>query len=147
MKKIVALSIFTLLAAGVFANSPSAVNEKVLKAFKETFTSAEQVKWDERDNNYSVRFMQDDVRYIVYYDKDGGITSSMRFYEPAKLPMNILQAISQRYSGKTAFGVTEIAVGEEIAYFVRMEDAKYYYTIKFNASAEGSRYERLKKQQ
>lgn len=147
MKKIVALSMFTLLAAGVFANNPSAVSEKVLKAFKETFTSAEQVKWNESDNSYSVRFVQDEIRYIVYYDNDGVIKSSMRFYEPAKLPMNILRAISQRYADKTAFGVTEITADEEVAYFVRMEDDKYYYTIKFNAFGEGSRYERLKKQQ
>ncbi|WP_133176877.1 hypothetical protein [Terrimonas sp.] len=147
MKRIFVLSMFTLLSAAVFANSPSAVNEKVLKAFKETFTAAEQVKWNEGDNSYSVRFIQDDIRYIVYYDKDGVITSSMRFYEPAKLPMNILKAISQRYADKTAFGVTEITAGDEVAYFVRMQDAKYYYTIKFNAFAEGFRYEKLKKQQ
>ena len=147
MKKIVAMLMFTLFAAAVFANNPSAVSEKVLKAFKETFTSAEQVRWDEGDNNYSVRFVQEGTRYIVYYNKDGSITSSMRFYEPTKLPMNILKAITQRYADKTAFGVTEITAGDEIAYFVRMEDAKNYYTIKFNASAEGERYEKLRKQQ
>lgn len=146
MKKIVTMLMFTLFAAVVFANTPSAVSEKVLKAFKETFTSAEQVKWDEGDNNYSVRFVQEGTRYIVHYNKDGVITSSMRFYEPAKLPMNILKVISQRYADKTAFGVTEITAGDEIAYFVRMEDAKNYYTIKFNASAEGERYEKLRKQ-
>lgn len=137
---------FTLLAAGVFANHPSTVNEKVLKAFKETFTSAEQVRWNEDNNSYSVRFVQDEIRYIVYYDADGTITSSMRFYEPAKLPMNILKAISQHYANKTAFGVTEITAGEEVAYFVRMQDEKNYYTIKFNNSAEGMRYEKFKKQ-
>ncbi|MCC6286393.1 MAG: hypothetical protein IT249_00770 [Chitinophagaceae bacterium] len=147
MKRIFVLSMFTLLSAGVFANSPSAVNEKVLKAFKETFTSAEQVKWNETENNYSVRFVQDDIRYIVYYNSNGEILSSMRFYEPAKLPVNILKAISQGYTDKTAFGVTEITAGDEVAFFVRMEDAKYYYTIKFNVFGEGSRYEKLKKQQ
>ena len=146
MKKIFVLSMFTLLSAVVFANSPSVVNEKVLKAFKETFTSAEQVKWNEANDNYSVRFVQGDIRYIVYYNKVGEILSSMRFYEPAKLPMNILKAIQMRYNDKTAFGVTEITAGEDVAYFVRMEDAKYYYTIKFNAFAEGFRYEKLKKQ-
>lgn len=146
MKRIFALSLFTLLAAGVFANSPSAVNEKVLKAFKETFTAAEQIKWNEDNNSYSVRFVQEDIRYIVYYDKDGVITNSMRFYEPVKLPMNILKAISQRYSDKTAFGVTEITAGDEIAYFVRMEDANHYYTIRFSAFGESYRYEKLKKQ-
>lgn len=147
MKRIFFLSVFTLFAAGVFASDPSAVSEKVLKAFEQTFTAAEQVKWNESGNSYSVRFIQNDIRYIVYYNKSGVITGSMRFYVPAKLPVNILTAINQHYSQKSAFGVTEITAGDEVAYFVRMEDAKNYYTIRFNASGEGFQYEKLRKQQ
>lgn len=147
MKRIFVLMMFALLSAGAFAKSPSAVNEKVLKAFKETFTSAEQILWNESGNEYSVRFVQDEIRYIVYYNKNGEIMNSMRFYEPSKLPMNILRAITQHYSKKTAFGVTEITAGEEVAYFVRMQDAKNFYTFKFNASGEAVLYEKLKKQQ
>lgn len=146
MKKIFVLGALALLSTGVFAGSPTAVNEKVLKSFKETFTNAEQVKWHESDNSYSVRFFQGDVRYIVYYDLEGSITSSMRFYKPSLLPTNILNSLQQSYSKKTAFGVTEITSGEDVAYFVKMEDGKYWYTIKFNANGESETYEKLRKQ-
>ena len=145
MKKIFALSLFTLLAAAVFAG-PTEVNEKVLKSFKETFTNAEQVKWNESGNSYSVRFLQGDVRYIVYYDKKGSIINSMRFYQPALLPAHILRALQHSYSRQTAFGVTEITSGEDIAYFVKLEDSKYWYTVRFDSNGEGEVYERLKKQ-
>lgn len=148
MKKIFVLGALALLSTGVFAGagSPTAVNEKVLRSFKETFTSAEQVKWHESEKSYSVRFLQGDVRYIVYYDMSGSITSSMRFYKPALLPANILNALQHSYEKKTAFGVTEITSGENIAYFVRLEDSKYWYTIKFESNGDGEIYERLKKQ-
>lgn len=146
MKKIFVLGAFALMSTGVFANEPSVVNEKVLKSFKETFTNAEQVKWHESDNSYSVRFFQGEVRYIVYYDLRGNITSSMRFYKPALLPANILNALQNGYSKKTAFGVTEITSGEDVAYFVKLEDSKHWYTVKFNANGESETYEKLKKQ-
>ncbi len=146
MKKIFALCIFALFTAGAFANTPTAVNEKVLKAFRETFTTAQQITWHESTENYSVRFLQEGIKYIVYYNKDGVITNSMRFYAPALLPMNILKEIKNHYSKKTAFGVTEITSGEDVAYFVRMEDEKHWYTIKFTPSGEALEYEKLKKQ-
>lgn len=146
MKKILVLCLFAVFTASAFAKTPTAVSEKVLKAFKETFTTAQQITWHENADTYSVRFFQEGVRYIVYYNKDGVITNSMRFYAPALLPMNILKEIKDHYSKKTAFGVTEITSGEDVAYFVRMEDEKHWYTIKFNASGEGQEYEKLKKQ-
>ena len=147
MKKILLFSVFVLAAAGAFANDPSEVSEKVLKAFRETFTEARQVSWQESDNTYTVRFMQKEVRYIVCYSKEGVITHSMRFYQPDLLPVNILKEIKNNYKNKTAYGVTEITSDGEIAYFVKMEDAKYWYTVKFSAYGDSELYERFKKQQ
>ena len=147
MKKILLFSAFILAAAGVFANDPSEVSEKVLKAFRETFTEARQVSWQESDDNYAVRFMQKDVRYIVYYNKEGIITHSMRFYQPGLLPVNILKEIKNSYKNKAPYGVTEITNDGEVAYFVKMEDAKYWYTVKFSAYGNSELYEKFKKQQ
>jgi len=147
MKKILMFSAFVLAAAGAFANDPSEVSEKVLKAFRETFTEARQVSWQESNDNYTVRFMQKSVRYIVYYSREGVITHSMRFYLPDLLPVNILKKIKSSYKNKTPYGVTEITNDGTIAYFVKMEDSTYWYTIKFNAYGDGELYEKFKKQQ
>ena len=147
MKKILMFAAFVLAAAGAFARDPSKVSEKVLKAFRETFTEARQVSWEESDDNYSVRFLQKDVRYIVHYNKDGTITHSMRFYQPDLLPVNILKEIKNGYKNKTPYGVTEITNNGEIAYFIKMEDSRYWYTVKFNAYGNSELYEKFKKQQ
>lgn len=145
MKKIFVLAIVALMSAGVYANAPS-VSEKVLKAFHETFTAAENVSWHEAKGEYSVRFLQSDVRYIVYYNKNGKITGSMRFYKPSLLPMNILSELKRSYAKKSLFGVTEITSGEHVAYFVKMEDSKNWYTIKTDAYGNSEVYETLRKQ-
>lgn len=145
MKKIVVLALVALMSAGAYANVPS-VTEKVLKAFRETFSAAENVSWHEVNDQYSVRFFQSNVRYIVYYNKNGKITASMRFYDPSLLPMNILSELKRNYPNKKQFGVTEITSGDNMAYFIKMEDSKHWYTIKADAYGNSTVYETLRKQ-
>lgn len=133
-------------AIGAYANNPT-VSEKVLKAFHETYTTAQQVNWHKKGDQYSVCFLQSEIRYIVNYNNDGNVTGSMRFYKPALLPPNILLEIKRQYSTKTAFGVTEITTGENLTYFVKMEDSKHLYTVKLDAYGNGRVYEKLRKQE
>lgn len=146
MKKIFVLAIAALITAGAFANEPSAINEKVLNSFKQTFVNAEKVKWFEADDSYSVRFYQSEIRYIVYYDKRGNITSSMKFYQPSLLPTEVLKDMQRKYSDMKACVVTEISAGGETAYFVKLEDKKHWYTIKFNNYGDDEVYEKVNKQ-
>ena len=145
MKKIAFLTIAALLSAGGYANTPT-VTEKVLKAFHETFADAENISWYEANDRYSVRFSQAEVKYIVYYDKNGKITGSMRFYEPSLLPVNILSELKKYNPGKSLFGVTEITSGENVDYYIKAEDSKYLYTIKADSYGHSEIYETLRKQ-
>lgn len=146
MKRIFVLGLFTLFGAAAFASNPEAVNEKVLTSFKETFTGAQKVKWHEENNNYSVRFYQGETRYIVYYNKKGHITGSMKFYSPALLPTRILADISKNHTNKTATQVTEITSESEVAYFVKMDDTDYWYTLRYDNNGNSSEYEKILKQ-
>ncbi len=146
MKKIFVLALAALFSAGAYAHHVS-VSEKALKAFNETFTTAKEVSWHENGNEYSVRFLQEDVRYVVHYSQEGKIIGAMRFYKPAHLPLNILAEVTRLYSNKKLFGVTEITSGDSVAYFVKMEDSKYFTTVKFTPYGESEVYEKIKKQQ
>lgn len=145
MKKLALLLFAALLSAGVYANKPN-VSEKVLKAFNETFSNAENVSWHEVDGQYSVHFLQSDIRYIVYYNKRGSIISSMRYYKPCLLPTNVLSIIKQQYPGMKPFGVTEITSGGNMAYFIKVEDGNFWYTIKADSYGGSEVYEKLKMQ-
>ncbi len=57
MKKVFFILCTALISAAAFAFTAADPNEKVLKSFNETFANAEEVKWAEYDNYYTVSFV------------------------------------------------------------------------------------------
>jgi hypothetical protein len=130
--------------SSTYARVPE-VNEKVLKAFNETFANAQQVNWEEKDGSYIVHFTQTSIRYRVNYDEQGNIVSSIRYYDPCMLPTNILAEVKKSHSRKTLYGVTEITSGYEVAYFIKMYDDKNWYTAKADATGASEVVEKFRK--
>jgi hypothetical protein len=132
MKKIfLAVSCFLMLVIPAFSNTP---NEKVLKIFQATFLTPEQVKWSEYENYYDVSFIQSGIRSRVKYDKEGNFLSSMRYYGEEHLPINVVSELKKKYADKKVFGVTEITNEDEVTYYVKLEDAKRWYTVKISGN-------------
>ena len=142
MKKVLAIICSMLLFAGAYAFE---VNEKVLKSFKETFASAEEVKWEEFKTYYTVSFVHSGIRSKVNYDKDGRMIGSIRYYAPQLLPLNVYNRLKMDYANKELYGVTEVTFGTDVTYFVKMQDAKNWITIKIDASGNSSVHEKYKK--
>ena len=149
MKKLLALGVsLVMLTATTFANvDPTVdnVNEKVLRAFQETFPVVNEVKWKEYSNYYTVSFKQHNIQSEVRYDKEGNFLSSLRYYQEDMLPLSVLHQIKKKYSKKTIFGITELIVGTDVAYFVKLEDEKSWLTIKADQQGNLSVYEKLRK--
>ena len=149
MKKLLAFGVcLVMLTTQSFANvDPSVenVNEKVLKAFNETFPAVVEVKWKEYDNYYTVSFRQHSIQSEVRYDKDGNFLSSLRYYKEDMLPLSVLHNLKKKYPTKSIFGVTELIVGTDVAYFVKLEDAKTWLTIKADQQGNLTVYEKLRK--
>ena len=133
----------TMLPAAVA--SAYDVNEKVLKSFNETFAAAQHVKWEEHKDYYTVSFMHSGIRCKVNYNKSGYIIESVRYYGPQNLPLNIHNRLKKEYSKKELYGVTEVIVGAEVTYFVRIQDAKNWITIMIDPSGNSMVYEKYRK--
>ncbi len=131
MKKVILFACVLLIAASSFANKPK-ISEKALKAFKTTFTDARDVVWSDTENVYTVKFMQQGINTYVKYDEDGNFMSSRRYYEADQLPVDIQCKLKKKYADKNIFGVTEFIVGDEINYYVKLEDEKSWLTIKID---------------
>ena len=143
MKRTVILSAFLLiLSASSFAIMP---NDKVLRSFNSTFVNAHQVKWFDHADSYEVSFVQKDIRSNVKYDHDGNFISSTRYYKAQDLPTSILCKLNKKYAGKNIYGVTEITNNEEVNYYVKLEDAKVWMTIKVSANGIMETFEKYKK--
>jgi len=132
MKKILLAS---LLFAAVIAQAatPPDVNEKILKAFKQTFIYAEDVVWQEKDNSYQVNFWQGEINIRARYNEQGKLLGTIRYYYEKQLPPSVLAKVKNKYSGKTIFGVTEVSSDEELNYFITLRDDKNWYTVKSDA--------------
>jgi len=145
MKKVLVFACTLFITASVFAKDVN-VSEKALKAFETTFTGARNVVWTSNDNVYNVTFTQDEVATSVNYDGQGNFLSSRRYYRNAKLPIDIQCKLQKQFSGKTVYGVTEIAVADNVYYFIKMEDATSWTSLRINNAREIEVLEKLKKQ-
>lgn len=128
MKKlIICLSLF--VATGAIAAEPPEVNQKVLKAFNETFVKAKDVVWHEMQNSYEARFKQSEIVTRAIYDTEGNLLSTTRYYSEEHLPINIISKLRKKYSGKSVFGVTESSTEDVVSYHIVLEDENTWYIV------------------
>jgi YD repeat-containing protein len=144
MKKALLFACALFITASIFANDIN-VSEKALKAFETTFTDAQNVVWTNIDNVYTAKFTQDGVATSVNYDEQGNFISSRRYYQNAKLPIDIQCKLQKQFSGKTVYGVTEIALADNVYYFVKLEDATSWTSLKINGAREIEVLDKLRK--
>jgi hypothetical protein len=130
MKKIILfVALLVSIVAGAAA-SPTEVNEKVLKAFKETFSQAQDVVWHEYENYYQANFRQDDIQVRAQYDQEGVLIKTTRYYGEKQLLPNIVSRLKKKYGTKEIFGVTEVTSDEEVSFVISLRDEKNYYEVK-----------------
>jgi len=149
-RSIIRKSLFAVLfllsvSAGVFANEGFTINEKLLQTFKQTFPDAQQVKWMEQEDKYTVNFKENGILTKIDYDKEGNFISSLRYYTEKNLPINILVKLQKRYADKKVFGVTEMTTDAVVDYYIKLEDASNWITVKSNADGNMSVVEKYKK--
>jgi hypothetical protein len=129
MKKIMMIASL-LLGAVTFAGTPTEVNEKVLTAFRQTFTMAKDVVWYEYGDSYTVNFKQADIKTRVHYDKNGNIMESYRYYMEEQLPPHIVSKIRKKFPEKKIFGVTERSSENDVAFYIMLEGEKDWTKVK-----------------
>ena len=146
MKNLLALVYSFAIGATAFAFAEKNVSEKVLQLFKQSFPNAEQVVWKEYPETYVVNFLEDGIRSSVIYEKDGTFKTSTRYYQQQNLPYYLLYNIKKRYPDKKIFGVTEISTIMEIQYYIKLEDASVWTTIKMDCEGNLQVVEKVKKE-
>lgn len=145
MKKLLFALSMLLSSMVIFAATPPEINEKVLKAFQETFVNPQDVNWYEYQNYYEVDFKQDEIKTQVRYDADGNITGTTRYYFEKNLPPHILANLKKRYPQRSVYGVTEIFAENDLQYYITMEDDNNWYIVKSNPVGNLDQTEKYKK--
>ena len=116
------------------ANTPP-VDKHILLCFKRAFPQVEKVEWSTEGNYWVAGFKVDGNLNILYYNDDGEVVLSRKYYGADDLPLFIRARLYKRYTGKTVYGVTEITRGNLVRYSIVMQDEKKWYVIE--ASSDG----------
>lgn len=144
MKKILYLAVL-LTGLATTAATPPEIGEKVLKAFKETFTTAENVTWEELENkNCQANFKQNEIVIKAMFDDDGNLLETIRYYGEKTLPPNIIAKLKKKYTGKEVFGVTEITSESEVSYYITLKDEKNWLILKSDPYANLQQTDKFK---
>lgn len=134
MKKTL-LALAILISGALYAAAPT-VDEKIEKTFKETFPKAEKVTWYENDTHYEVLFVNDMVKCRMWYNKEGEVVKTERYYKEDGLCPFILAKVKSKHTDKKIFGITEVNNAEGIKYYIILEDDKKWYHV--NADSAGN---------
>lgn len=130
MKKVIYLALLLTGFAATAAPAPSDVNEKILKAFKETFTAAQHVSWHEYEDYSQANFMVDNMQVRAQFAEDGRLLKTIRYYSEKELLPNIVAKLKKRYAGKEITGVTESSSDDEVSFTINIKDENNWYIVK-----------------
>lgn len=144
MKNVLFLAVL-LVVLSAAATTPPEVNEKVIRAFNETFSEAENVKWQEMENLFQADFKISEIAVRAIYADDGSLLQTVRYYTEKNLPSNILAKVKTRYKDKQLFGITEIVNDNEVSFHIVLRDEKHWYWIKSDPYGNMEQTEKLKR--
>lgn len=108
----------------------AALNARANKHFSREFKNVHNGSWSKEENGYCVRFIKDDIRYIVDYNKKGNWVSTIKSYDETKLSIQIANAVKTAFLGYFIVWVTELKVGNVTAHLVKIEGKDLLKTIR-----------------
>jgi len=145
MKRIIYLAFLLTGFVAVAAPAPSDINEKVLQAFKQTFTAAQNVTWHEYDGYTQANFDVEKVQVRAQYASDGKLIRTIRYYSEKELLPNIVARLKKKYANKEIAGVTESSSDDEVSFVINLKDATHWYIVKTDVYGNAQHIEKFKR--
>ena len=145
MKKIIYLAFLLTGFVATAAPAPTEINEKVLKAFKETFTAAQDVSWHEYEDYAQVNFVVDKIQIRAQYAEDGRLLRTIRYYSERELLPNVVAKLKKKYAGKEISGVTESSSDDEVSLVINIKDENNWYIVKSDVYGNLQQTEKFKR--
>lgn len=141
MKKIIVCA--TVLCMSF--SSMAAPGSKLIQKFKETFPSAENVKWSDDIDGYYVSFHQHGNFEKVFYDTEGEFVCSWKYTDGSDLPTNILLQLKRKFGESTINGVTELTRDDGTIYEIKLSTKDKWYSVQTTADGSISGIKKFKK--
>jgi len=125
MKQLTSFIALLLISFNSFADDTNQVAAKVKTSFDKSFPDASDVKWNRSGTIYFGTFKVNDQDISVVYNEDGELKSSSRKLSLSRLPLKVLFAVQDRYSGyNISKEVSEVFSNDESGYLINVENEK-----------------------
>ena len=148
MKRIIYLAFLLTGFVAVAAPTPSDINEKVLQAFKQTFTAAQNVTWHQYEDYTQANFEVEKMQVRAQYAEDGSLIRTIRYYSEKELLPNIVAKLKKKYGNKEITGVTESSSEDEVSFVINIKDENNWYIVKtdvYGNTQQTDKYKRADK--
>ena len=106
---------------------------KAVRNFKNTWQHVDNETWYEIPDGYRARFTEDDVLYLVTYNKKGKWLHTMRQYDETKLEHDVRAQVRSVYYDYNILLIEEIERAmKPLTYIVHMEDKTSFKNLKIS---------------
>ncbi|MGK2864093.1 MAG: hypothetical protein ACSLE0_19330 [Chitinophagaceae bacterium] len=130
MKHIIYLAFLLTGFVATATPAPENINEKVMKAFSETFTTAENVTWQEFEDYSQANFSIDKIQVRAQFAEDGRLIRTLRYYSERELLPNVVARLKKKYAGKEITGITESSTEDDVSLVINVKDENNWYIVK-----------------
>ena len=103
----------------------SAINANTLKNFSKAYKNANGAKWEKSNEGASVRFDENGINTLVFYDGKGRWKASLKGYMEAKMPTDLRKSVKREFYD---YAITYVQEAEMIdsqgkpTYIIHLED-------------------------
>lgn len=146
MKKLT--TIFTALLLFLLSSSfayDTSVSAKIQSVFEKDFTACSDIKWTKYEDVYVASFKSHELYLTAVYNEEAELLGVTRYITFSQLPLKVSRALEEKY-GTCAIDPTVIELtGDQTSYFINVENEKFIFQIKADASGYLTVEKRTKK--
>src|SRR5450432_2509919 len=133
MKKIF-LALAVILTVGLtsaFAKTSEDINQNAVASFRNEFSGAKNVSWQQAKDYAKVTFtMNDQVMYAYYSHENNELLAVVRNILSDQLPISLASNLKKDYSEHWISGLFEVSKLDHTSYYATVEDANEMLVLK-----------------
>lgn len=131
MKRFFTLALaLTTFATATFADNTKSINDKVRTSFSRTFTNAQDVSWEVKNNLFKATFKKEGKTMYAYYDEFGDQVAISRNLHMDQLPLSLSAELRGKFEASWLTELFEVSANDETAYYATIENATHITTYK-----------------
>jgi hypothetical protein len=144
MKKLM-VTLVMMLAIGSVTAFAGDVNGKVLNAFKQDFSGANDVQWTAGDGYFKAAFIYNSLHIAAYYSTEGELYGITRHISSLDLPLHLLISLRKEYAQYWITDLFEVAKNNLTSYYITIEDADNTIMLKADEGTGWSVWKKTRK--